>query len=376
MVEERSRAVPENRQGGFELASMMEAAGQAHSSGDFATAESLLRDVVRSQQAGLGPLHPDLANTLNNLAVVCESANKLEDAERCYRRAYAITSALLDPQHPLVTTSRDNLRDFCDAHGLRLEELAAQDVEAVATLSVPTAPSAATSTAVGLDIAPTLRATPTAMQTAMQTAAPRAVPQVVPQATAAPRSQTTRRSSRVLVGGGLAAAALIVVLLAAWSARIARAPGVFPEVSPPAFVAPASDAITSDAAATTGGASTGDATTGGATGGVQVLEAALCQDLSTEGSRWNCVPPSNPTAPGLLYFYTRISAPRPVRVHHRWYQGDRLRQDVQLMVSGNPGAGYRTYSQKSVSANGGGDWRIELATADGVLLRAQNIVVR
>ena len=60
-------------------------------------AEALLHEVVRLQEASVGPAHADLASTYNNLAVVCEMANKPADAEQFYRRAYAIASAALDP---------------------------------------------------------------------------------------------------------------------------------------------------------------------------------------------------------------------------------------------------------------------------------------
>ena len=47
--------------------------------------------------------------------------HKPAEAEQFYRRAYAIASTALEPQHLLVTTSRDNLRDFCAARGLPLD---------------------------------------------------------------------------------------------------------------------------------------------------------------------------------------------------------------------------------------------------------------
>ena len=34
--------------------------------------KKLLRQAARLQEASLGPRHPDLANTLNNLGIVCE----------------------------------------------------------------------------------------------------------------------------------------------------------------------------------------------------------------------------------------------------------------------------------------------------------------
>src|SRR4029453_1904338 len=61
-------------------------------------------------------LHPDLASTLNNLALVCERTNKVDEAERLYRRARAIAVASLSPGHPFIATSLKNLVDFCAAH--------------------------------------------------------------------------------------------------------------------------------------------------------------------------------------------------------------------------------------------------------------------
>ncbi len=109
---------------------------------------------------------------------------------------------------------------------------------------------------------------------------------------------------------------------------------------------------------------------------VRVIEAAVCRSLSTSVSPWRCEAPSGPTASGPLYFYTRIATPTDVRVHHRWYRGDRLRQDVELAVAASPGAGYRTYSRQRVDTGGEGDWRVELVTGAGVLLHEERIVSR
>jgi hypothetical protein len=264
---------------------------------------------------------------------VCERANKLADAEHFYRRASAIASASLDSQHPLVITSHNNLRDFCRARGVS---------------------SAGADTVV------------------------------------------TTRSSRALIGGGLAAVALLVALLATWSTRTPRDPRAADEMPPaapksasvPPSVSPSTAgtsrpaaepskiaSLTSGEAAPRSTATRADVAAAG-TADVQVIEAAVCQSLSTSVSVWQCATPSDPAAPGPLYFYTRIAAPKNVRVHHRWYRGDRLRQDVGLAVGANPGAGYRTYSRQTVDAEGGGEWRVELVTADGVILREERVVVR
>ncbi len=71
-----------------DIRAVVDAAEQAAATGDYASAEQLLTEVAVLQGASLGPLHPDLANTLNNLGVVCEILEKPQRAERHFRRAY------------------------------------------------------------------------------------------------------------------------------------------------------------------------------------------------------------------------------------------------------------------------------------------------
>ncbi len=99
------------------LASLFDAAEQAAMRGDFAAAARLLGEAARAQEAALGPDHLDLANTLNNLAVAHERSGQLDAAEREYRRAHAIAARTRPAHDPLVTTSAQNLREFCAANG-------------------------------------------------------------------------------------------------------------------------------------------------------------------------------------------------------------------------------------------------------------------
>src|SRR5215470_316209 len=100
-----------------ELRSVIEAADQAASGGDYVAAELKLREAAALQEAQLGPFHTDLANTLNNLGVIYERVDSPAEAELCYRRAYSIATRALEPNHPFVATSRKNLEDFCKARG-------------------------------------------------------------------------------------------------------------------------------------------------------------------------------------------------------------------------------------------------------------------
>jgi hypothetical protein len=77
-----------------------------------------------------------------------------------------------------------------------------------------------------------------------------------------------------------------------------------------------------------------------------------------------------------MFFYTRLKSTTATTIEHRWYQGDRLRQAVQLRIAANPGAGYRTYSRNAVSSERAGDWRVELRSADGTVLHEERFAVR
>src|SRR5215213_3004854 len=124
-----------------EARAIIENAEQAAAAGNYAAAEDLLREAAALQEQTLGPHHPDLANTLNNLGVICEMAHNPVDAEHYFRRAYTIATATLAPDHPFVVTSRKNLHDFCAARG-RPAELGPSPPGVAAWLEAP-APRAA-----------------------------------------------------------------------------------------------------------------------------------------------------------------------------------------------------------------------------------------
>jgi hypothetical protein len=103
-----------------------------------------------------------------------------------------------------------------------------------------------------------------------------------------------------------------------------------------------------------------------------IIRAQLCASLDD----WHCDPPDDPVPPGWLFFYTQIKSARAMTVQHRWYQGNRLHQAVDLLVNANPGAGYRTFSRTTIKADSSGGWRVELRTEDGVLLDEERFTVQ
>jgi len=315
-----------------DVRSVIDAAEQAAAGGDYASAERLLREAVVLQEANLGSLHPDLANTLNNLGVVCEITNKPIDAERCFRRAHEIATAVFAPDHPFVATSRKNLQDFCKARGKAVD------------LPAPPAPIVA-------------------------------------------RPEAPVRAS---ASGALVAGALLVIVIGAalWfrpSAEVAPPASAIVSASPPESVAPAAvpppattpppplPPLPPPAPPRKAAASAARLPV--------VATAQLCRDLPAGGRRastgdWQCIPASAPVGPGPLFFYTRIESATDVTVQHRWYYDGRQHQAVELLIRANTTGGYRTFSRNTVNEQRVGEWRVELRTQDGMVLHEERFVVR
>jgi hypothetical protein len=350
-------SMPETR----ELRTVVDVAEQAAAAGDYTSAEHLLREAVLLQEARLGPLHPDLANTLNNLGVVCEITDKPADAELCYRRAYAIATAVLEPDHPFVATSRKNLSDFCEARGKPVE--------------LPIPPPV---------VAAERKPRATNSDGPMRERRSRAISRLF----------AFERPFRSLAIAALGVGGLVFVMFIAvrpfGSNRQAR-------ISPgSAIQSPVSHASTpeplpiepaptrTETATSIGRPVGGEGTRAGAASidvPPTVADAQLCRNLFTSGSRglpgdWQCDRPKVPFDQGSLFFYTRIRSAGDTTVQHRWYRGDQLRKVVELRIHASPTEGYRTYSRHTVDHQSGGDWRVELRTQDGILLHEERFVVR
>ena len=250
---------------------ILDSAARAASSDDYASAESLLREAARLQESSLGSEHPDLASTFNNLAIVCEKEHKLTDAGEFYRRAFAIASASLDSDHPLVLTSRQNLDEFHRVHG-RLDEAVAgrlkpaptsplpdttaEPFPSASTLAVPATPGRRLPLVIGvvagivlLGAFAMMRGTRSAPKAVEE---PKAVQETSP-VPPAPRAQPTEKNMRV-----------------------ASSP---PSGTPARAVVPTSPDERP-----------------------RIVEASLCQSLSTSGGQWECAAVSDPAAAGSLYF--------------------------------------------------------------------------
>jgi hypothetical protein len=394
-----------------DLRSVIESAERAAAEGNYASAEQLLREAALLQETQLGRLHPDLANTLNNLGVVYEMTGRPAEAEDCYRRAFAIARAVLEPNHPFVETSGQNLRDLCESRGTPVETPGARPpVSEPPAAPEPARPQVAAPAAVEAPAAvheepPTVVLPPPPKRSPAIVADPRPlVPAEVPRETT-PREHVApaRRSNRSMLIAAIVAVVLGIALLMAvrgWfgsKAGAGFAPNdvarpVEPSAAPPAR-APAPSAATTPAPAPPEPAANPEAPAAGsseppapatakpfaAAGTLPIpalVEARVCANFAARGRDWQCETVSAETAPGTLFYYTRIKSPAQTVIRHRWFRGNRLHQDVELTVRANTGSGFRTYSRNTVIAPNAGEWRVELRGADGSLLDEQRFTVK
>ena len=74
--------------------------------GTYAESEPLQRRALSILEQGLGPLHPDTASTLTTLAVSLDRQGKLVEAEQAYRRAVETSRSAGNPRTLLLNASR------------------------------------------------------------------------------------------------------------------------------------------------------------------------------------------------------------------------------------------------------------------------------
>ena len=349
--------------------SLLAEAERAASSGDLVLAEEFLKRALQLQEIALGSRHPDLANTLNNLAVLVEKTGQLDDAETLYRRAVAIASASLPADDPMVLSSRQNLEEFCRANGLPIDRPAAT-IQPTAGIQ-PTTP-----------IKPTTRVEPVARVEATAIIEPAAVIAPARIQPASPAPAATRPSPtaapsppRASPMPSLALAAVAVAVLAAVAFFVAR-PRPTRQASAPVPAAQQASPKPADSSRpvpTVVAPAEPKAAPKGITGtaAISLVTVQVCRTFSA--SDFRCDPAGDSVPPGSIVLYTRVRSPRDDVIVHRWYRGETLRKSAQLRIGANGAEGYRTYSRQAVDS---GDWRVEVRNAAGDLLHEQRFAVQ
>ena len=92
-------------------------AGLYRAMGDYASAEPLYKRSLAITEKALGPDHPHVATSLNNLALLYKCMGDYTRAEPLYKRSLAICEKALGLDHPYVAKSLNNLAELYRAMG-------------------------------------------------------------------------------------------------------------------------------------------------------------------------------------------------------------------------------------------------------------------
>jgi CHAT domain-containing protein len=87
------------------------------SQGRYSEAEPLLKQALAVRKRALGETHPDVATSLNSLALLYHSQGRYSEAEPLYKQALALKIRALGEAHPDVATSLNNLAGLYDSQG-------------------------------------------------------------------------------------------------------------------------------------------------------------------------------------------------------------------------------------------------------------------
>ena len=99
---------------------------ELYRTGQYARAVVVGKKALKVAEEIVGPDHPSVATSLNNLALLYDTQGQYAAAEPLYKRALSIDEKALGPDHPSVATSLNNLARFYRATGQILE---AQELE-------------------------------------------------------------------------------------------------------------------------------------------------------------------------------------------------------------------------------------------------------
>ena len=103
-------AAPAYTQGaGIEWKILNQEAMELYRTGKYDRAIVVAKKALEVAEKNVGPNHPDVATSLNNLAELYRTQGQYAQAEPLYKRSLAIREKALGPDHPDVATSLNNL---------------------------------------------------------------------------------------------------------------------------------------------------------------------------------------------------------------------------------------------------------------------------
>lgn len=387
----------------LDLATLTAAAAEAAGQGDAAAAAALLRLALDQQVGALGPDHRALAPTLNNLAMMLERQGETAEAERCYRRAYAVARQGAPADDPQVVVSRANLVAFLQASGIGEADVDAPPAAArSADPQPPPAPELPLHAPVESPVRPPTPTPPVAPPRrepprVEKAASSKMPPASTPAPTRAPSPAPTPGRGRgrkfaVAIGGGALVGAMVGWLLLGPrpTNTVADTPADVATVTgEPTPAAPTPAASISQGSSTPPPAPAGRPTSPPAPAESPTaapaapaskpavppsisVDGRLCTTLARSGSVWRCEAAANPTTADALYYYSRVRSSRDVVVRHRWSHDGEVVRTVPLEVRANPGDGFRTFSRQTLAGRSG-NWEVALLAPDGTVVETLRV---
>ena len=82
---------------------------ELYRTGQYDRAVTVAETALKVAEQDVGPDHPDVATSLNNLAALYRTQGDYAKAEPLYKRSLAIREKALGPDHPDVANSLNNL---------------------------------------------------------------------------------------------------------------------------------------------------------------------------------------------------------------------------------------------------------------------------
>ncbi len=97
---------------GIEWEILNREAMELYRAGKYDRAVVVAQKALEVAEQNVGPDHPDVAQSLNNLALLYQTQGEYAKAEPLYKRSLGIWEKALGPDHPRVATILENLADL------------------------------------------------------------------------------------------------------------------------------------------------------------------------------------------------------------------------------------------------------------------------
>ena len=102
---------------GIEWETLNQEVRSLYQNGQYDRAVVVAKKALEVAEKNVGPDHPDVAVSLNNLALLYDTQGRYAQAEPLYKRSLAILEKSLGPDHPDVAKSLNNLGLLYDKQG-------------------------------------------------------------------------------------------------------------------------------------------------------------------------------------------------------------------------------------------------------------------